>query len=246
MVQCDLNCDLGEGIGNDEAIMPFISSANIACGYHSGDENTMRKTLLLCQKYNVAIGAHPSYEDKENFGRNEVDCTVSEVYSLVKTQIISLKNIADAYHAKLHHIKPHGALYNKAAKDEATAKAIANAVKDVDEKLIVYGLSGSQMIREAITIGLKTASEVFADRTYNDDGRLTPRSDAGALIEDENKSIEQVLQMIQQGSVTSITGKKIAITAHTISIHGDGKHAVSFAKNIHHTLVQNNIAIKAV
>src|SRR5437870_2556907 len=132
MLRCDLNCDIGEGIGNDEAIIPNISSANIACGYHAGDDQTMRKTILLCQKWNVAIGAHPSYSDRENFGRKEIKSTPEEVYQLIAAQVITLKEIADAYKARLLHIKPHGALYNLAAMDRQTAKAIAQAVKDID------------------------------------------------------------------------------------------------------------------
>ena len=243
---CDLNCDMGEGMGNDESIMPFISSANIACGYHSGDGQTMRETVLLCQKNNVKIGAHPSFNDKANFGRVEMRLPLNEIHELIFKQIADLKYIAFAYGASLHHVKPHGALYNLAARDQQLASAIANAVKESDPNLILYGLSGSYLISEGQKHGLRTASEVFADRTYQDDGSLTPRSFRNALIESEDESIKQVLQMVQDGSVTTVTGKVIPIVAETICIHGDGKHAVRFAEKIHTALQNNSIEIQSI
>jgi UPF0271 protein len=238
-MQIDINCDMGEGIGNDEAIMPFITSANIACGYHAGDEKTMRQTISLAKKYGVNIGAHPSFLDRENFGRTEINCTPEEVYGLVKTQLLLFKKLADECEVVIHHVKPHGALYNQSAKDNAVAKAIAYAVKDFDASLLLFGLSGSTSISEANAIGLRTGSEVFADRTYQDDGSLTPRSQNNALIEEEAKAIQQVLQIAQKKTVTTLSGKDIPIIAETICLHGDGKHAVQFAKNIHHTLQQH-------
>jgi len=238
-MQIDINCDMGEGIGNDEAIMPFITSANIACGYHAGDEKTMRQTIVLAKKYGVNIGAHPSFLDRENFGRTEINCTPEEVYGLVKTQLLLFKKLADECEVVIHHVKPHGALYNQSAKDNAVAKAIAYAVKDFDATLVLFGLSGSTSISEANAIGLRTGSEVFADRTYQDDGSLTPRSQNNALIEEEAKAIQQVLQIAQKKTVTTLSGKDIPIIAETICLHGDGKHAVQFAKNIHHTLQQH-------
>jgi UPF0271 protein len=171
----DLNCDMGEGMGNDKEIMPFISSANIACGYHAGDETTMKETIKLAIKNNVTIGAHPSFDDKENFGRREMNLSSNEIYSLVFDQIKILDAFARQAGAILHHVKPHGALYNMSAKDIETAKTIARAVWDHNKELILFGLSGSHSISEAKKIGLRTASEVFADRTYQDDGSLTPR-----------------------------------------------------------------------
>ena len=228
----DINCDMGEGIGNDEAIMPFISSANIACGYHAGDEDTIKKTVELAMKYNVSIGAHPSYPDRENFGRTDMQLQLSQVYDLVTKQIHLLNEITKKAGASLHHVKPHGALYNMAARDKQLSAVIALAVKDVDEKLKLYGLSGSHLIKEGQKLGVKTVSEVFADRTYQDDGRLTPRSEPGALINDTDKAVQQVLQMIKEGMVTTVSGKTIPIVAETICIHGDGMHAVEFAKAI--------------
>jgi UPF0271 protein len=244
--EVDLNCDMGEGTDNDELIMPFISSANIACGYHAGDEKTIWKTIELAVKHKVAVGAHVSFLDKENFGRSEMNLTANEIYELVEQQLIIIKEIADSFDIKLNHVKPHGALYNMSARDVAIAKAIAEAVKDFDSNLILFGLSESHSIHEAKAAGLKTASEVFADRTYQDDGSLTPRSQPNALIEDADKAIQQVLQMIKKGTVTSVSGKEIPIKAETICIHGDGKHAAAFAKTIYENLKQNNIDIKAL
>jgi UPF0271 protein len=235
MLLCDLNCDMGEGIGNDELIMPYITSVNIACGYHAGDQATMRQTILLAKKYNVNIGAHPSFLDRENFGRTEIKISPEQVYDLVSKQIDLLQKIA-ANNAHLHHVKPHGALYNMAAKDKLLAQAIARSVKDHNENLILFGLSNSFLISEAKAIGLKTASEVFADRTYRDDGSLTPRSQLNALIENTDEAIEQVLMMVKNGKVKTVSGKEIPMVAETICIHGDGKNAVEFAKKIRNTL----------
>ncbi len=230
---------MGEGIGNDEAIMPYITSANIDCGYHAGNIEIMKKTVELCLKYHVAIGAHPSYFDRENFGRNEIAHTAEQVYALVKEQIQLLKKITEEAKAVLQHVKPHGALYNRSAKDVEIAKAIARAVNDVDKDLVLYGLSGSHSIAAANNLGLKTRSEVFADRTYQDDGSLTPRTQSNAFVEEEEKSIQQVLQMVNEGLVTTVSGKTISIVAETICIHGDGKNAVQFAKRLHEVLKVN-------
>ena len=231
-----INCDMGEGAGTDEVIMPFINAANIACGYHAGDTATMWQTVQLAIQYKVAVGAHISFFDKENFGRSEIQLSNDEVYELVSQQLIILNEITTALDAKINHVKPHGALYNMSAKDGILATLIAKAVKDFDGNLILVGLSGSHSISEAKKVGLKTASEVFADRTYQDDGTLTPRSLTNALIDTEEKVIKQVLQMIKEGSVTTVTGKTIPIIAETICIHGDGKHAVEFAKAIYEAI----------
>jgi len=246
MFSIDINCDMGEGIGNDERIMPFISSASIACGYHAGDKHTMEQTVDLCIKHNVAIGAHPSFKDKENFGRIEMNLSVEETYAIVSKQVNDLLTIVKEKNTTLHHVKPHGALYNMSAKDSLLAASIAKAVKDSDGSLILYGLAGSYSLTEAKKIGLTTASEVFADRTYQDDGSLTPRKQANALIEDTRKSIGQVLQMIKGKNVIALSGKNVFINAETICIHGDGKHAVEFAKTIYDKLKQERIVIKAI
>jgi len=229
----DLNCDMGEGAGNDEQIMPYITSANIACGYHAGDIETMQKTIELCLKHNVAVGAHPSFNDRSNFGRNEMQLSPFELYELIFQQLIIISEVADVFDTRIHHVKPHGALYNMAARDTAMSKAIAEAVKDFDEKLMIYGLSGSELIKQAGAIGLKTANEVFADRTYQDDGSLTPRSHPGSLLENVTDVTEQVINMVKNGTVTTLTGKTILVKTDTICIHGDGVNAVEFAKAIH-------------
>jgi UPF0271 protein len=237
---------MGEGMDNDELIMPFISSANIACGYHAGDERTIWKTIELAVKHHVAIGAHVSFFDKENFGRIEMKLPAKEVYDLITQQLIIIKEIADSFDTKIRHVKPHGALYNMSAKNAGLAKIIAQSVKDFDEKMILFGLSNSHSITEAKKAGLKTASEVFADRTYQDNGSLTARTHPGALIENSDKAIQQVMQMIKEKRVTALSGKQIPVTAETICIHGDGKYAMEFAKRLHENLKQNNIDIKAI
>jgi UPF0271 protein len=241
----DLNCDLGEGCTTDEAIMPYISSANIACGYHAGDVDTIKQTLAFAKQYNVAIGAHPSYPDRANFGRKEMDLPIQEIKSLVSEQIRIVQSLAAAVGLSLHHVKPHGALYNKAAKDEATAIAIAEAVYIIDPSLILFGLANSESGKAAKKIGLQFYNEVFADRTYTDQGQLTPRTEANAMITTDEEAIRQVLQMLKEETVTSTNGKIIPIQADTICIHGDGEHAVSFAKHINTLIKNSNIKISS-
>lgn len=224
---------MGEGIGNDELIMPYISSANIACGYHAGDVDTIKHTIGLCIQHKVSIGAHPSFFDRNNFGRTEMNLSPGDLYDLLTQQLYIFKELTDLLNQKINHVKPHGALYNLSAKNAEVASVIAKAVKDFDSHLILFGLSGSHSIGQARKIGLKTADEVFADRTYQDDGSLTPRSQPNALIENEDKAVQQVLQMIKEGTVTTVSGKTIPVTAETICIHGDGKNAVELATAIH-------------
>ena len=247
MITIDVNCDIGEGIENDESLMPFITSANIACGYHAGDATTMRSTVMMAKKAHVAIGAHPSFLDRENFGRTEIkDITPQQVYDVVIAQLTSIHKIVIECNAHLHHVKPHGALYNMAAKDPALSMAIAHAIYDFDKTHVLFGLSGSYLISEAKAMGIKTASEVFADRTYQNDGNLTPRTKLNALIEDEEQAIGQVIQMIKKGTVTATSGKEVPILAETICLHGDGKNAVAFASAINKRLIAENITIKSV
>lgn len=237
---------MGEGMSTDEAIMPFITSTNIACGYHAGDKTIMQRTIDLAIKYGVAIGAHPGFDDKANFGRTEKHLTSTEIYQLVFKQVQDLRNMCVESKVSLHHVKPHGALYNMAAKNADMSKAIAQSVADIDPRLILYGLSGSQLITQAKVVGLRTASEVFADRTYQNDGSLTPRSQSNALITNMQQSVQQVMQMIQHQTVTSVEQSTVAIKADTICLHGDGDHAVDFAKVIHQTLQQHQIEIKSI
>ncbi len=239
----DLNCDLGEGCSTDGAIMPFISSANIACGYHAGNEVTIRQTLLLAKQFNVSIGAHPSYPDRANFGRKEMELPLQEIKSIVIAQIELVKKLAEEIGLKLHHVKPHGALYNKAAKDIDIATIIAEAVKEVDSKLILFGLANSASGKAAEKTGLTFYNEVFADRTYTDEGLLTPRSDINAMISSTEEAVKQVMQMLSEGTVKSTDGKRIPIEADTICIHGDGEHAVEFAQHINSIILASNIQI---
>lgn len=244
MTKIDLNCDMGEGIGNDAAIMPYISSANIACGYHAGNQATMNATVELAITHNVAIGAHPGFKDKANFGRTEQLLSTAALYDLVTTQVYAMYIICKHKGAVLRHVKPHGALYNMAAASQPMSAIIAQAVKDVDDSLCLYGLSNSYLLSEATAAGLRTAAEVFADRTYQDDGALTPRKQPGALITSEAAALAQVLQMVQQQTVTTTTGKVVPISADTICLHGDGKHAAAFAKLINQTLTDHQLIIR--
>lgn len=246
MRSIDLNCDLGEGYPNDDALLDLITSANIACGFHAGDEASMRHTAETAQKKGVAIGAHPSFPDRENFGRTNMQLSTYKVYEFVTIQIEKMLSVCDSIGTRLNHVKPHGALYNMAAKDAGLAETIARAVLATDPSLVLYGLSGSNLISEAKKVGLTTASEVFADRTYTRDGSLTPRSDPNALIEDTQQAVDQVLQMVRTSTVTATTADNVTIEAETICIHGDGPHAVEFAKVLRDTLESNGIQVTAV
>ncbi len=249
MFSIDLNCDMGESfgawkMGHDAELMDFVTSVNIACGFHAGDAGVIRQTVETAIKKGVAIGAHPSFPDLQGFGRREMKLSAQEIFDIVLYQISAVKGICEAFGTKLHHVKPHGALYNQAAKDSEIAETIARAVKKIDENLIFYGLSGSFLILQAEKIGLKTASEVFADRTYQPDGNLTPRSESDALIKDSEKALSQVLQMITEQTVTATNGDKVALKAETICIHGDGENALEFAKIINAKLTENGIEIR--
>ena len=251
MHSIDLNCDMGESfgawqMGNDAELMDYVSSINVACGFHAGDAGTMRETVQMAQTKGVAIGAHPSFPDLQGFGRRPMSLSAREIFDIVLYQVSALKGICEAFGAKLHHVKPHGALYNQAAKNREAAAAMAEAVKKIDENLIFFGLSGSLLISEAKNLGLKTASEVFADRTYQTNGSLTPRNQPNALIDAPEKAISQVLQMVCEQTVTATNGEKIAITAETICIHGDGANAVEFAKMINQHLQAEGVMIRAI
>lgn len=242
----DLNCDMGEGMSSDNAIMPYISSANIACGFHAGNNDTIKKTIELCQEHKVAIGAHPGFADKPNFGRVAVKLDEKKLYDLFSEQIYITQKFASQAGAVVHHVKPHGALYNMAATDKVYAQTILRATKDVDANLIFYGLSNSYMIEEAVTLHIKTASEVFADRTYQDDGTLTPRGKANALIADISAGVKQALRMITEGKVISVNNKTVFIKADTICLHGDGEHAEVFARTIFEALQKQHIYIETI
>lgn len=244
----DLNCDMGESfgaykMGRDEEILDYVTSANIACGFHAGDPSTMRKTVRLALGKNVGIGAHPGFQDLVGFGRRNIDITPQEAYDIVVYQIGALYAFVKSEGGKLQHVKPHGALYNIAAKNAAIAQAIAEAVYKVDPELILLGLAGGELVKAGKKIGLKTASEVFSDRTYQEDGSLTSRREANALIKDHDVACQQVIRMVKEGKVTSLQGKDVSIQADTICIHGDGEHALDFAKYIRKALKEANITV---
>jgi UPF0271 protein len=231
-------------LGQDEALMDYISSVNIACGFHAGDALVMQRTVAMAAQKSLAVGAHPGYPDLQGFGRRAMQMEPGEVYAIVLYQIGALRAFAEAAGSRLHHVKPHGALYNMAAKDRALAAAIARAVRDAGDNLLLAGLSGSYLIDEGKQHGLRTISEVFADRTYQDDGTLTPRTAANALISDADVAIRQVLQMVLEGTVTSVSGKTIPVEAQTVCIHGDGSHALTFARALAQQLDQHHVSIK--
>jgi 5-oxoprolinase (ATP-hydrolysing) subunit A len=246
----DLNCDMGESfgaysIGNDNEIMQYISSANIACGFHAGDSQVMRKTVLLAIKNKVSIGAHPSFPDLQGFGRREINMSQQEVYDITMYQVGSLYGFVKAANGKLTHVKPHGALYNMAARNKKMAEAIVKAIIEFDNTLILFGLAGSELINVAKSYGLKCCNEVFGDRTYQPDGSLTPRSQANALISDWHQSVQQVIGMVEEKSVRAVDGTIIPIEADTICIHGDGPNALELAKAIHTALKERDILIKS-
>jgi len=241
MWRIDLNCDLGEGAGHDAELMPMITSANIACGAHAGDEATMRATVALAQKHGVVIGAHPGFADRANFGRRELPVSPDEVHDLVLNQVHKLQRLGP-----VRHVKPHGALYNMAARDLGLARAVVDAIYETDPRLILFGLAGSHLIAVAEACGLPVVSEVFADRTYQADGSLTPRSQSNALITDQNAAVAQVLRMVREGRVRATDGTDVAIKADTVCLHGDGAHPVGFARKLRQELTAAGVEIKAI
>lgn len=246
----DLNSDLGESfgiykIGRDEEVLRYVSSANIACGMHAGDPHVMHKTVTLALANDVAIGAHPGFMDLNGFGRRKMEITPQEAYELVVYQIGALEAFTRAEGTNVHHVKPHGALYNMAAKDHKLAKAIAEAIYKVNPEMILYGLAGSELIKAGQALGLKVANEVFADRTYQSDGSLTPRSQANAMIKDEEQAIAQVLMMIKEGLVYTPDGQAVKVQADTVCIHGDSEKALAFADKIKQRLEAADITIQA-
>ncbi|MDU6432431.1 MAG: 5-oxoprolinase subunit PxpA [Pantoea sp.] len=242
-MKIDLNADLGEGSGSDRALLQLVSSANIACGFHAGDAETMLQSVRWAKAFGVAIGAHPSFPDRENFGRTAMQLPPETVYAQMIYQIGALKSLAESEGETLVHVKPHGMLYNQAAADPALADAIARAVKAVDARLILVGLAGSESVRAAVHHGLRTREEVFADRGYLSSGALVPRSQPGAMIEEEERAIQQTLSMVKEGKVESISGELIAVNAQTVCLHGDGAHALLFAQRLRDRFAAEGIAV---
>ncbi len=248
MKRVDLNCDLGESfgaytLGMDRAVIPHISSANVACGFHASDPLVMDKTVAMAKEHGVAVGAHPGYPDLVGFGRRNLSVTPAEVKAMVQYQIGALQAFCAANCVPMQHVKPHGAMYNMAAKDRRLADAICQGICEVDPKLILLGLSGSCLLEAGREAGLRCASEVFADRAYEDDGSLTPRGQEGAVITDEEVAIARVLQMVQQGTVQTRSGQTISIQADSVCLHGDGEKAVAFAEKIRNALIAANVKV---
>ena len=249
-LRIDLNCDMGESfgawkMGNDDGIMPYVSSANIACGFHGGDPATMRKTVASALKHGVSLGAHPGLPDLQGFGRRNMAITDQEAYDMMVVQIGALAAVAASQGAKLRHVKAHGPLSNMAVKDEGLARALAQATYDVDKNLVFFVLASSPMVRVAESVGVQVASEVFGDRNYMPDGTLSPRNKPGAMIEDVQVSIKQVLQMVKTSTLTANDGSIVKVRADTLCIHGDQPGAVTFAKAIREALQAEGIEVGA-
>lgn len=247
-MRIDLNCDMGESfgawrMGDDAAILEHVTSANIACGFHAGDPGTMRATVKAALARGVAIGAHPSFPDLQGFGRRPMTLMPEEVYDLCVYQIGALAAFARAAGGRLHHVKAHGALSNMAVREYALAEAITQAARDVDPDLISYAQAGTELVRAAERIGLPFASEVFADRSYQDDGQLTPRSRPGAMIENVEVSIAQVLRMVREGKVRSVSGADVAVRADTVCVHGDEPHALEFVRRLREALEREGVTV---
>jgi UPF0271 protein len=250
MASVDLNCDVGESfgswrMGDDAAVLPHVTSASIACGFHAGDPTTMARTIREAMRNGVAIGAHPGLPDLVGFGRRNMDVGHDEVYDMVLYQVAAIGGVAHAHGATLAHVKPHGALYHMAARNADLADAVARAVHDYDARLIVFGLAGSELLRAAEARGLASASEVFADRGYMPDGSLVSRSRPDALVTDEAEVVARAVRMAREGRVTSVDRTDVAVRADTICIHGDGAHAVAFARELRAALEREGVTVRA-
>ncbi len=246
----DLNCDMGESygawkMGADAEVMPFISSANIACGFHGGDPATIRRTVQLAVDHGVAIGAHPSLPDLQGFGRRVMKISPQDMYDLVLYQAGAVEAFARAAGAKLHHVKCHGALYNMAANDEALSEAMVRAARDLGSEVFLYVLSRSKNYEIAKKRNVRVAGEVFADRGYTDAGELAPRDQPGGMITEAAKSLTQVFGMIEGGTVTSLSGKRVPVAADTLCLHGDQPNAVLFAKTLRKAFAEKGITVAA-
>ena len=248
MPSIDLNCDLGESfgaytIGMDAQVIPYVTSANVACGFHAGDAVVMERTVALCKASGAAVGAHPGLPDLQGFGRRVMKISPAEAGAFVTYQVGALKAFCDAAGVPLHHVKPNGALYNMAGRDRELADAIARAVQSAAPGAVLLALSGSEMVRAAQAIGLPVASEVFADRGYRPDGSLVPRGTPGAMIEDEDEAIARVIRMVKEGKVRACDGTDIAIRADSVCVHGDGPKALAFVRKISAALKASGVEL---
>lgn len=251
MPYIDLNCDLGESfgaykIGNDTEVIPLITSANVACGFHAGDPIVMGKTVEIAASSGVAIGAHPGYPDLMGFGRRNMTVSAEEAKAYIIYQVGALKAFADARGVKLQHVKPHGAFYNMAGKDIKLARAICEGIASVSEDLIIMALAGSQMCVAAKEVGIRSANEVFADRAYEEDGSLVARSKPGAMITDEDEAAARVVRMVKEGKVRAITGNDIDIKADSVCVHGDGAKALAFVEKLRKDLTAEGVELRAI
>jgi 5-oxoprolinase (ATP-hydrolysing) subunit A len=249
-VRIDLNSDLGESfgpwtMGRDEAIMPSISSANIACGFHAGDPSAMRKTLRLAKARGVSVGAHPGFPDLAGFGRRDMALAADEITDVVLYQIGALAGLAVAEGMQLAHVKPHGALYNRAAWDESAARAIARAVALADSRLVLFGLAGSRLVEAGREAGLRVAAEAFADRAYESDGHLRPRDRPDALVTDPDRVVDRVMMVIEKHAMVAIDGTCLPLEADTICIHGDTEGAAELARRVRAGLEARGVRIAA-
>lgn len=251
MYRVDLNCDLGESFGRytlgmDDKVIPMITSANVACGYHASDPLVMSKTIQMAKEAGIRVGAHPGYPDLMGFGRRNLDVTPAEAKAYTLYQLGALDAFCRANDVKMQHVKPHGAFYNMAAKDYELAKGICEAIAEFDKNLIVLGLSGGELVRAAQNMGLRTALEVFADRAYEEDGSLVNRRKEGAVITDEDVAIARVVRMVKEQKVTAITGRDIDIKADSVCVHGDGVKALAFVEKIRKALTEEGIVISSL
>lgn len=251
MAHIDLNCDLGESygpfiIGHDEDVFPYISSANVACGFHGGDPMVMRQTIELAKRYGVQVGAHPGYPDLNGFGRRAIDFSSAEIEAMVLYQIGALAAMCTAAGVPLVHVKAHGALYNRAMVDASCALALCQAVRALTPELIMVGQPGSQLQKAAGELNLVYRAEIFADRAYNDDGTLVSRSKPGAMIDDQDEMLARVVRMIKDHEVVSIQGHPIAVQADTLCVHGDGEHASAFVKSLRERFAREDIEVQGL
>lgn len=246
MLRIDLNADLGEGAGNDEAILGLVTSANVACGVHAGSPSVMARTIELAKQKGVAVGAHPGLADRKGFGRGPLDVGADEVHELVVDQVRTMVAMAGAAGVAIHHVKPHGVLYNAAAVDARVADAVASAVAALDDSLILFGLAGSESIAAGRRAGLRTAAEGFADRNYAADGTLIPRSEPNALIDDSDRAASQAIRLVREGRVRSVDGSDVEVHVDTICIHGDSPEAAALARAIRAGLEAAGIDVRPV
>jgi UPF0271 protein len=241
----DLNADLGEGAGHDDELLALVTSANIACGFHAGDAETMRGSIEAARNRKVAVGAHPSLFDRENFGRKELPVKSDEVFDAVVYQLGIFQAIAEAANVRPNHVKPHGALYNMAMRDRELANAIGRAIAQVDAKLILFAPQNSELARAGTTNGLQIAPEVFADRNYLSDGSLVPRARPDALLHDPEEAAARVIRMLREGKVRSVDGVDVDVRAETICLHGDKPGAVDFARALKSRLEKESVIVRA-